>query len=345
MKRVDIFAPNVRHGGGKILLLQLVNSLIEEGLIGKVHASADLQKELSHSSDIIYYSNSIFSKLKSEINIIKKPIKGSTVLFFGNLPPIKKLNAKSILYLHNILLIKKNIDYKFALKTKIRLILERMYLWLFIKNVDEIYVQTPVMLEELKRFKKGLNIKIKPFMNLNLIHNKNKHSKEKYDFIYPSYGYPYKNHKLIIKSWIELAQCNHYPSLCLMLDKNLDNSLYLHIEKFRKKFNLNIEVVFNIPNEQIADYYNTSTALIWPSLEESFGMPIIEAVHLGLQILATDQKYITDMIEGAYIFDTNNSTSMKDSVIKLLNDKELNKSIYPKLKLHIPSSNDFIKSM
>jgi hypothetical protein len=32
-------------------------------------------------------------------------------------------------------------------------------------------------------------------------------------------------------------------------------------------------------------------------------------------------------------------------VIKLLNDKELNKSIYPKLKLHIPNSNDFIKSM
>ena len=118
MDKIDIFAPNVRHGGGAILLKQLVDSLIKENLMGVVYASNDLISFLPKHKNIIFNKHSIFSRIYAEINLHKNYRQGSKILFFGNLPPFKNLKAHSILYLHNILLIKNDTKYNFSLKTK-----------------------------------------------------------------------------------------------------------------------------------------------------------------------------------------------------------------------------------
>lgn len=342
MNKIDIFAPNVRHGGGAILLKQLVNSLIKQNLIGAVYVSYDLESFLPVHKNIIFNKNSIFSRISAEIKLHKNYRQKSKVLFFGNLPPFKNLKAYSILYLHNILLIKNDIKYNFPFKTKLRLFVEAAYLKFFIKNVDEIFVQTPQMKGQLKLFKKGLKIQTRPFMDQTVFNSKK--SLKNYDFIYPSYGYAYKNHKLLLEAWIELSKKDIYPKLCLMLDKKLDAKLSFNINEAKQKYNLAIDIFYNIENHEVKNFYKASSALIWPSFAESFGMPIIEAFNLGLDIVAADLKYITDIVENAYLFDPNDPNDLKNTITNFLNKSEPN-HLPAKLKLAIPCSNDFIKSI
>ena len=133
--------------------------------------------------------------------------------------------------------------------------------------------------------------------------------------------------------------------MCLLLDKKLDAKLALNINQARHKYNLAIDIFYNIENNKVKDLYRVSSALIWPSFAESFGMPIIEAINLGLDIVAADLSYITDIVENAYLFDPNDHNDLKKAIINFLNKSELPNDSKSKLKLAIPCSNDFIKSI
>ena len=124
MNKIKVFAPNVRHGGGKILLVQILKSLHNENIIAKAYVSVDLKHELRGISDITYNKNNFFSKLISELSMYLSNYKNSKTIFFGNLPPIFKLKSYSYLYLHNSLLIENDLKIKFDLKSSLNLLLK-----------------------------------------------------------------------------------------------------------------------------------------------------------------------------------------------------------------------------
>ena len=53
-------------------------------------------------------------------------------------------------------------------------------------------------------------------------------------------------------------------------------------------FNKNLFIFHNVSDTELYHYYKHAKALIWPSLAEGFGLPIIEALHQGLPVLASD---------------------------------------------------------
>jgi hypothetical protein len=226
MKKITVFAPNVRHGGGSILLLQILNELQNKKYIHYAYISESLTDQLSNSKGIIFNNNNLLSRTFAELKLYFQDSKNNKILFFGNMPPAIKLKSHSILYLHNSLLLDKKTAYSFPIKTKVRLAFERFYLRIFLKNVDEIYVQTPKMLKELKKYNKNLNIKLKPFLDNQKINSSvSNNTQSRYDFIYPSYGYSYKNHRLLIDAWIKLSKKGIFPSLLITIDKKRAKNL------------------------------------------------------------------------------------------------------------------------
>lgn len=343
MQKIDIFAPNVRHGGGSILLKQLIVSLVDENLIGKVYVSESLKQSLPLNSNIKYNKDTFFSRIIAEIKLHRQATKDSKILFFGNLPPFKKISSQTYLYLHNILLISKNQNYKLPVKTKIRIVLEKVYLRLFIKNVTTIFVQTPEMVKKLNSFKKDLSIKLKPFIEHD--HITESYKTKEYDFIYPSYAYPYKNHRLLLNTWINLAAVNSYPKLCLMLDSSLDRKTIDKFYQAKKKHKIIVDIYFNLSNEEVLNFYKKTKALVWPSFNESFGMPILEAFYTGIPIVAANLEYINDMLDRAYLFDPNSEKDLQDKIELFLNHYNQGSTLSPILKLKIISAKEFIKSM
>ena len=64
--------------------------------------------------------------------------------------------------------------------------------------------------------------------------------------------------------------------------------------------------------------YASAGALVFPSLGESFGLPLIEARQAGLSILAPELDYVRDVCEPAQTFDPQSATSIARAVKRFL---------------------------
>jgi glycosyltransferase involved in cell wall biosynthesis len=129
-------------------------------------------------------------------------------------------------------------------------------------------------------------------------------------FIYPAYYYPHKNHSFL-------------------LNKN---------RLFKE---LGCEVVFTISNEDIASesssvnhvkfvgsleraellaLYASSNALIFPSLNESLGLPLLEAQVFGLPIIAPNLPYVKAVISDYYVYDVGDDISFGNALRDCVRD-------------------------
>ncbi|MDA9221646.1 glycosyltransferase, partial [Methylophilaceae bacterium] len=67
-------------------------------------------------------------------------------------------------------------------------------------------------------------------------------------------------------------------------------------------------------HSEIIKLYNQSNALIYPSLLESFGLPLVEASQLNLPILASELDYVRDVIDPIEVFDPTSPISISRAV-------------------------------
>ena len=132
---------------------------------------------------------------------------------------------------------------------------------------------------------------------------------EEATFIYPSAGHAYKNHAILISAFELLgpAYLRHNKARLLFtipddceLSKKLNGS---NVESF-------IKFVGNLTHEQLNEYYDCSTGILFPSKIESFGLPLIEAACKGLKIVASELPYAREAVgnySGAAFASPNNS--------------------------------------
>ena len=91
--------------------------------------------------------------------------------------------------------------------------------------------------------------------------------KMKFDFIYISNNLVTKNHKNLLKGWMELAESGIFPSLALTISddelRDFSKELLLDLEK------LNIFCLGNLSHQVTMNALKKSKCLIFPSLVES----------------------------------------------------------------------------
>jgi glycosyltransferase involved in cell wall biosynthesis len=74
--------------------------------------------------------------------------------------------------------------------------------------------------------------------------------------------------------------------------------------------------------EGIASLYQSSSALIYPSRTESFGLPLIEAMDYGLPILASELDYVRDVVVPVETFNPDSPVSIARAVRRFLGKAE-----------------------
>ena len=346
-KSLFIHAPNIRHGGGLLLMEQLLNSVSDKNLdIGGCFASNIKFKNYKipyPKKSIKLYSSSLLNYFYSNIHLYKSRNSHSVFLYFGNLPPFIKTEGFSVLFLHSKLLVEPLFRYKLNLIAKLNLLIRKLLLKIFHKNVDLIIVQTPSMKKLTQDFMPRTSTIMYPFYNPRTFISGKDIS---YDFLYPSFGYAYKNYDNLLKALVLLSRKDIFPKFVIALDPNIDEILINKISKLKNKYQLKIDLLLNPPFSKILDLYEQSRCLIWPSLTESLGIPILDAVYANKDIIASDLEYINDLLDlpEDRKFDPNDVSSIARTIQKYLENNG-GQSSPPKLRFKIFNSGEFVEKL
>jgi glycosyltransferase involved in cell wall biosynthesis len=315
--RLIIDASNINSGGGKVLLLNLIKALPKsDRFFIAVGDKLDCKDIFGRNLIIKIIPNNIFCRILNQYQIYKMSNISENILYFGNFPPLFKSYKNKIVFFQNRLIIDRPSLAKYSIFEKIKINFQKLRLYIARKNADYYIVQTNSMQNLLRRFiKSDVEIKVIPFFDAeNISLNKNK----KYDFIYVASGEPHKNHRNLIKAWELLANEGFYPTLLLTINESDYNSLLNVINKSIKNNNLKIFNVGSISTDLLYKYYCESQSLIYPSLVESFGLPLLEAQSLGLPILASELDYVRDLVCPSESFNPESHISIARAVSRFM---------------------------
>jgi len=90
-----------------------------------------------------------------------------------------------------------------------------------------------------------------------------------------------------------------------------------------------IERHFEVSDSELVDFYRTSDVLVFPSLHEGFGLPIIEALSHGLPVITSEFGSMGQLAchGGCITVDPNDDQAFELSLKNVLTDSSLRKSL------------------
>lgn len=76
------------------------------------------------------------------------------------------------------------------------------------------------------------------------------------------------------------------------------------LQELRDRYGLNGKVHFHhgVPDNQLKEMYRTSAALVYPSLDEGFGIPPLEAMSYGLPVIASNIPVLKELFSDAPLY-------------------------------------------
>lgn len=126
----------------------------------------------------------------------------------------------------------------------------------------------------------------------------------------------YKNFKVLIKAFSLILNEGYLGNLICVGggDFSSDELALLKINKVE-----NLTVRLDVNDLELNYLYSNASCLIYPSLYEGFGMPIIEAGALGCPLVISDLNVFKEIAsEKAKFFDPQSSWDLKDKLIEVL---------------------------
>jgi len=149
------------------------------------------------------------------------------------------------------------------------------------------------------------------------ISDKNLKIKYKF-FLYVGSRKKYKNFKLLLKMFaLKNNFLRDFKLVCFGYEKFERDEIEL-----MNKLNINKDRIelFSGNDQVLASLYEKAEALIFPSLNEGFGFPPLEAMKLGCSVIASDNLAIKEAVGNCgFYFNPNDEKSLENSIEKLIN--------------------------
>ncbi len=253
----------------------------------------------------------IRTKFRSKIKVLRFIYKAMDLLLFSKFIPHTKMvivlgdfpirtKVHQVVLLHNPHLVdkeKKDSSFNF----------HRFIFKFNVKYVSSFIVQTELMRGKLINIVPNFPSKIHT-----ILMPVNEKFKNKINFsvgerksvilFYPASFYKHKNHKIIFYLFQNFRQYLSDVIFVLTISKSQFSSLHNNPD-----FNYsNIVFLGPVGQDEVLYNYLNSDALFFPSLDETLGLPLIEAMSLGKDIICSDLPYSRAILKDnqALFFDT-----------------------------------------
>ena len=320
--RLLLYAPNVHTGGGLVLLKALLEAWPNDlAFIAWLDARARAELIPRVGSRVFWVNATVASRLCAEVSLTRTGNSSDTILCFNGLPPIFKQRSRVELFQQNRNYLGEVDLTTFSWRTRQRLRYEQALSRIFRHRVRTYWVQTPSMERTLYRWfgSREVDVRVLPFA----IERTRTELTPRVgvDFVYVADGEAHKNHLTLLEAWKLLAEQGFRPTLVLTLAPR-DVRLHKEIEAASITHDLRISNVGQLPHAEILELYSNARALVFPSLGESFGLPLVEANRAGLPILASELDFVRDVCDPVETFDPNSAVSISRAVRRFLNVRE-----------------------
>ena len=88
------------------------------------------------------------------------------------------------------------------------------------------------------------------------------------------------------------------------------------------------EKLGGVSDLELQRLYRGATALVFPSLEEGFGLPILEAMHAGTPVMTSDVSAMPEVAgDAALLVDPMDTDAIHDGMVRLMADAQLREDL------------------
>ena len=157
--------------------------------------------------------------------------------------------------------------------------------------------------------------------------------KEKEYLIYPSMARPRKNHKRLFQAFIKFNK-EHKSNIKLVIVGSVANGMIKQLQEMIhdnvadkvQAEDLEEKIIFTqfIPNDELDVLLKKSLAMIFPSFYEGFGMPVIEAMSVGVPVACGNKTSLPEVAgNAALLFDPYNVDEIASAINTMVTDSNL----------------------
>ena len=156
--------------------------------------------------------------------------------------------------------------------------------------------------------------------------------REKNTYLYVSNATPHKNHQRLIDVFCQFYNKYQFGKLILTVNKDYPEVLELIESKIKKGYP--IENIGFVDRLTLQKKYLSSEFLIFPSLTESFGLGLIEAIECGCKVIGADLPYTYEVCEPSFVFNPYDENSIFHAFEKTLSSQTIKPSL-PRIENNI----------
>ncbi len=142
--------------------------------------------------------------------------------------------------------------------------------------------------------------------------------------LYPANFWPHKNHEMLLTSF-GMYKSRHPESEMKLVLTGAPSARMEVVREAARRMGLDRSVVFGgfLPDEQFGALLYSCLAVIFPSLYEGFGMPVVEAMAAGRPVLCSNVASLPEVAGGAaLLFDPRKPTEICAAIERISSDQE-----------------------
>lgn len=341
MKTIYLSAVNIKDGGPRTILNSILVILLD--ILPKDCEIHIITNSFVEKSDEIFFKDS-----RVHLHIFNWPLRGlaSRLIFEYIFLPYYMLGRrasiwfslndvssfirakKRYVYFHNPSpFIPSRLFGFFPVSFLAHGLLYNLIYFINSRNYDNVFVQQQWMANVVSYRYKLNNVKVaKPTIphRANGIDRKVEAKNSRITrFIYPALPRFAKNHSVIIDAVQRINKLTTREFEVIFTLDGLENEYSKNIFSRCKSIN-EIKFVGVLDKSNMSSLYENSDVLIFPSLLETWGLPISEAMEMGLILFLSDLPYAHEVASGysrSYFFKPTDSTQLADLMINYLNFK------------------------
>ncbi len=145
---------------------------------------------------------------------------------------------------------------------------------------------------------------------------------------YPGATWPHKNHKMLLAA-LSIMKDRYRFDGQLVLTGIAKKSYGDMLDEIRRLgLGDTVNILGYLPYEDLPYIYNLARIMVFPSLFEGFGIPLVEAMACGCPVVCSNATSIPEVVgDSGVFFDPYSAEDMADKIWKAWNDEEQLKSM------------------